>query len=245
MRQNRILAISDIHGCYAEFIELLDLVEYNSSEDQLILLGDYMDRGKNSREVIYYVKELVEVHHAIALKGNHDKMFCDWLDDPIGQKERYFRNGAQETITSFLGQVRLDDISDSTYKAWAKEIIESNEELISFMKELPLFYEINDIIFVHAGINPEHNDWKMTNEHEMVWIRDPFLQADLPFDQTFIHGHTPAINLHDKADIFYGNKKIGIDGACVYGHQLNCLEIKNDQYREYFVKSKESNWKDE
>ena len=59
-----------------EFIELLDLVEYNSSEDQLILLGDYMDRGKNSREVIYYVKELVEVHHAIALKGNHDKMFC-------------------------------------------------------------------------------------------------------------------------------------------------------------------------
>lgn len=113
------------------------------------------------------------------------------------------------------------------------------------MKELPLFYEINDIIFVHAGINPEHNDWKMTNEHEMVWIRDPFLQADHPFDQTFIHGHTPAINLHDKADVFYGNKKIGIDGACVYGHQLNCLEIKNDQYREYFVKSKESDWKDE
>ena len=107
------------------------------------------------------------------------KCFVDWLDDPIGQKERYFRNGAQETITSFLGQVQLDDISDSTYKAWAKEIIESNEELISFMKELPLFYEINDIIFVHAGINPEHNDWKMTNEHEMVWIRDPFLQADL------------------------------------------------------------------
>ncbi|WP_260838729.1 metallophosphoesterase [Heyndrickxia oleronia] len=46
MRQNRILAISDIHGCYDEFIELLDLVEYNSSEDQLILLGDYMDRAR-------------------------------------------------------------------------------------------------------------------------------------------------------------------------------------------------------
>lgn len=237
---NRILAISDIHGCYNEFKELLSLVEYDSKVDQLVLIGDYMDRGRNSKDVIYFVKELVTECNAIALKGNHDKMFCDWLDDPIGQRERYFRNGALETIRSFLGEIHIEGAEDESYLMWAKEILESHEEIVTFMKQLPYFYETDDYIFVHAGINPVHEDWKMTSEHELVWIRVPFLKADHSFNQTFIHGHTPSIHLHDKADIYYGNKKIGIDGACVYGHQLNCLEIKDGEMKQYYVKSSES-----
>lgn len=240
MIKGRILAISDIHGCYNEFKELLNLVSYDSKNDQLILLGDYMDRGRNSKEVIYFVKELVEKDGVIALKGNHDKMFCDWLDDPIGQRERYFRNGAFETIQSFIGEIDIDHIDDEACKKWAKEIIESHDELVSFVKNLPYFFETDDYIFVHAGVNPEHEDWKMTSEHELVWIRDPFLNVDHSYSQTFIHGHTPSIYLHEKADIFYGNKKIGIDGGCVYGHQLNCLEIKDGTMKEFFVHNKES-----
>lgn len=83
-KKNRMLIISDIHGCLYEWQELLTQVNYDSHVDQLILLGDYMDRGKYSKEVMYEVKNLVENHGVIALKGNHDQMFCDWLEDPLG-----------------------------------------------------------------------------------------------------------------------------------------------------------------
>lgn len=238
MNKNRILVISDIHGCFHEFKELLSLAKYDSSVDQLILLGDYMDRGKNSKEVIYFVKELVEKHGAVAIKGNHDQMFCNWLADPIGEKERYFRNGAFETIQSFLDEsCNHPAEEDSTYQEWAQKIEETHKEIVSFIENLPYFYETDDFIFVHAGINPEHDDWKKTSNHELIWIRDPFLQVNHSFSRTIIHGHTPAIYLHEKADVYYGNKKIGIDGACVYGHQLNCLEIKDGMFKEYFVKA--------
>ncbi|MGE8202976.1 metallophosphoesterase family protein [Heyndrickxia sp. NPDC080065] len=232
----RILAISDIHGCLNEFKELLAKVKFVPNNDQLILLGDYMDRGKYSKEVIYFVKELVEEQGAIALKGNHDQLFCDWLNDPIEKQNSYFRIGGLETIKSFLEDIDNDNVNEKTYQEWANKIQESHNEIIGFIENLPYFYETNDFIFIHAGINPEHEDWKLTTEHEMVWIRGPFLDVDHSFDHTFIHGHTPAIYLHENPDIYYGNKKIGIDGACVYGHQLNCLEILNDEFKQYSVK---------
>ncbi|EPD52312.1 hypothetical protein HMPREF1210_01665 [Paenisporosarcina sp. HGH0030] len=231
----RILAISDIHGCLDEFKELLTLVNYDSAKDDLILLGDYMDRGRYSKDVIYFVKELVERQKAIALKGNHDQLFYDWLKDPIGKQHTYFRSGGLETIISFLGKINIDNPVDSTYEKWAKEILESNEEIVNFIEDLPYYFETEEFIFVHAGINPEYEDWKTTSEYDLVWIREPFLTVNHKFDKTIIHGHTPAIYLHEKADIYYGNKKIGIDGACVYGHQLNCLEINGGEFNQFFV----------
>ncbi|WP_308860236.1 metallophosphoesterase [Paenibacillus radicibacter] len=77
MQIKRRLVISDIHGCYDEFIRLLGKVFYNHKEDQLILLGDYCDRGKNSKKVIELIKYLNEECGAIVLKGNHDQMFVE------------------------------------------------------------------------------------------------------------------------------------------------------------------------
>lgn len=231
----RILAISDIHGCYDEFKQMLTLVDYHSAVDQLILLGDYVDRGKDNKQVVLSIKELVEEHDAIAIKGNHDQMLCDWLDNPEEHRERYFRNGGIETIKSFLQDVHEEN-ADTEHVQWAEQIAETNKEIIHFLKNLPLYYETEDYVFVHAGIDPAQEDWKLSTERDFIWIREPFLHEHHPFKQTFIHGHTPATMLHDKPDIFYGDKKICIDGACVYGHQLNCLEIKNGEYKQYMVK---------
>ncbi|MBS4173160.1 metallophosphoesterase family protein [Bacillus sp. FJAT-49736] len=239
----RILVISDIHGCLKEFQELLNMAEFNPNLDQLILLGDYVDRGKYSKAVVRYIKELVENFGVIALRGNHDQMFCDWLDEPIETLERYFRNGGLATIQSFLSfdiEREIPEGSEElTYRKWAEEILAKNKELIDFLANLPFYYETDEYIFVHAGINPNYDDWKNTSEYEFIWIRDPFLHFDHPFDQTIIHGHTPTYILHNDPNIFYGNKKIGIDGACVYGHQLNCLEIKDGNYTHYCVKKEE------
>lgn len=238
--EKRILVVSDIHGCLNEFKKLLEKANFDPLNDQLILLGDYIDRGKNSKEVVEFIKELVDSNGVIALKGNHDQMFCDWLKEPIETVEKYFRNGGLATILSFLSIDSVEEIGEeideNTYRKWAEAILKSNKELIDFLENLPFYYEMDSFIFVHAGINPNHEDWKHTSNHEFVWIRDPFLRFDHPYDQTIIHGHTPTFILQNDPNIFYGNKKIGIDGGCAYGHQLNCLEIKNGYFSHYFVK---------
>ncbi len=75
----RKLMISDIHGCLEQLNELLEVAKYHCNEDQLILLGDYVDRGPRSRETVDRVMELVRHHGAIALKGNHDDRWVDFI----------------------------------------------------------------------------------------------------------------------------------------------------------------------
>ncbi|MEH7524970.1 metallophosphoesterase family protein, partial [Bacillus sp. JJ1503] len=99
----RTLVISDIHGCHDEFVKLLDITKYNPTEDQLILLGDYIDRGKDSKKVIDKVMELVS-NGAIALRGNHDDWLLCFLSDPE-KTASYLAEGVGgfNTLISYLG----------------------------------------------------------------------------------------------------------------------------------------------
>lgn len=235
----RILAISDIHGCFDEFRNVMLKAGYQSDKDQLYLVGDYMDRGPNSKEVMYAVKDLVENHGAIALRGNHDQFFLDWIDDPVEGMHRMTINGGLDTLVSFLGDIDINSKDGDTWKKWRDQFMESHEELVEFMRGLRFYAEDGKYIFVHAGIDPDLDDWKDTTEHDLIWIRRPFLDADLDMEETFIHGHTPNIDLHGKHDIFYRKNKIGIDGGCAYGGQLNVLEIVDGEMKEYVVESKQ------
>lgn len=234
----RILAISDIHGCYNHFAKLLLKVNYNPQEDQLILLGDYVDRGTQNLATLKFVKDLVEKYGAIALRGNHDQALLDWLESPTEYTFTYFMNGGFNTIKEFVKNPN-DPVSFETYIDWSIQIKEEYKDIIEFLRNLPYYYEMDEYIFVHAGINPFLKDWKKTSESQFIWIRDEFLDNDHGLEKTVIHGHTPTICLHDRADIYFGNKKIGIDGACAYGHQLNCLEIKDGKYQQFSVRYEE------
>ncbi|WP_354571592.1 metallophosphoesterase family protein [Halalkalibacter oceani] len=229
--------ISDIHGCYNEFKKLLGKVKYNSVNDQLILLGDYIDRGKDSKKVVEFVKELVEVYGAIALRGNHDQMVQDWIRKPAKLTEWYFRNGGFETIKSYIPTAEEDVWYLDTYVKWANMFWTEFNEHTEFLSSLPYYHEDDKHIYVHAGINPMLQDWKQTSREEFIWIRDEFLDGDHKQNKTVVHGHTPCLHLHDTEDIYFGDKKIGVDGACAYGFQLNCLEISGEGYKTYFVES--------
>jgi serine/threonine protein phosphatase 1 len=231
----RILAISDIHGCYDEFCEMLNLVEYDSRNDQLILVGDYVDRGPNSKEVVDLVKSLVDEHGAIALKGNHDDMFVKHiLTDDEQNHSRHLRNGGFATFQSYYG---LDWDLHELDKA-KNYILHHYFHHIEFLRDLAYYHETERYIFVHAGINPLHEDWKDTSHEEMIWIRESFFAHPTQTDKKVIFGHTPCIKLHGKEDVWFGGDKLGIDGACVFGHQLNCLEINENGYKYYSVKNK-------
>lgn len=99
----RVLAISDIHGCYDEFNQLLLDVCFDPDEDRLILLGDYVDRGLRSKEVVEQVMALQDCG-VITLRGNHDQMMLDAiLLDTEEVNSRWIRNGARHTIESYCG----------------------------------------------------------------------------------------------------------------------------------------------
>lgn len=230
---SRILAISDIHGCYEEFYQLLSDVRYDPNKDQLVLVGDYVDRGPRSKEVVEFVMSLVREHGAIALKGNHDDMFIKHLlSDEAEHRERHLRNGALTTFQSYY-QKELDVEHIDHAKA---HILENYQHHIQFLRDLPLYYETDKHLFVHAGINPEFEDWRMTPERDLIWIRNDFIDHPTRLDKTVIFGHTICLKLHERPDIWFCEDKIGIDGGLVYGHQLNCLEIaENNSYRVYSI----------
>lgn len=236
----RTLAISDIHGCYDEFNTLLDTVEYKPEQDKLILIGDYVDRGLKSKEVVEQVKSLVEEWGVIALKGNHDQMMIDAFNKEDGD-ERWLRNGALQTIESYCGQDSFSDgFEQDTYMEAKKYIKNHYAHHLEFLDTLPLYYETDHQIFVHAGINPIHENWKESQStRDYLWIRDGFFNYATNLDKKVVFGHTPVANLHGNEDIWFSpmGDKIGIDGGCVFGMKLHCLEIREDgEYTTHFVK---------
>lgn len=212
--------------------------------DSLILLGDYVDRGPNSKEVIEQVKSLKEADGVIALRGNHDQMMLDaLLEDTVKRDGHWLRNGAYATIGSYLGHPSLEEIFDWKIFAQAKKLIMKEfKHHIDFLNELEYFYETDTHIFIHAGINPSYSDWKQQPNYDSIWIRDEFYMNPTGLQKTVVFGHTSTINLHESADIWFSpmGDKIGIDGGCAYGKQINCLEIlEGGEYITHFVRSGE------
>lgn len=228
----RRLVISDIHGCYEQFIQLLELVKYSPRRDQLILLGDYVDRGRNSKEVVELVIKLVKEDGAIALQGNHDERFVDVvLEKNTETADKFFQHGGQETLMSYTPLV------DNLQKF--KDIVkDQNYHHLVFLESLPYYFEDDDYIYVHAGLNPEYQNWKDQPKKDFLYIKDPFIYRKLSESKTVIFGHTKTKDIHGSADIWFGEGKIGIDGGCAYGLQLNCLEIKgNNELKTYQIKA--------
>lgn len=215
----RILAISDIHGELEKWESLMEQVNYNPANDQLILLGDYVDRGPASKGVVDKVRQL-HAKGAIALMGNHDHMMVKSFEQDPVFIERWFRNGAQKTLASY-GHSAADT------KTGAPESLEKTsliEEHIAFLAGLDCYYETDEYIFVHGGVHPS-TPLGETDPYMLMWIREEFHNG-YQGEKTVVFGHTPTENLHGKHDVYFGqNKIIGIDGGAVFGGRLNCLEL--------------------
>lgn len=232
----RTLVISDIHGCMKEFKALLKLVRYDANKDMLILLGDYVSRGPDSKQVIDLIMELVVHHGAIALQGNHDHRFVKLIENTATEKETvaFFEKGGVETLASYFqhsnykSKQHLDEIRHDM-KPFAAHI--------SFLKQLPYFYKDEHYLYVHAGLKPGL-DLSEQSIHDLLYIKDQFYLYPTSFAKPVIFGHTNTVDIHKSPEIWHGGDKIGIDGGCAFGYQLNCLELINGEVTHmYHVKS--------
>jgi serine/threonine protein phosphatase 1 len=223
----RILVISDIHGELEKFEKLLVQANYNPELDQLILLGDYVDRGPNAKGVIEKVMSLKKFG-ARLLKGNHEDMMIKALTTDVERSWDHWvkRCGGDKTLFSYgYSEKEIEVIKEN----FQKPLLESEElkKHLEFVQNLENYIETDDYIFVHAGVHPT-TPISETDPYILVWIRDEFHKG-YNGDKTVIFGHTETNLLHeDEANhhVFFGsNRIIGIDGGAVYGGQMNCLEL--------------------
>lgn len=217
--------VGDVHGKYELLCDILK--KWKEEQQQLIFLGDLIDRGENSKACLELVWQLVRESGAICLMGNHERMFLAWLRDPISRYDHYRRNGGDTTINSLLGRP-LDAVVDGLVDAHA--VMEQYEELVDFIKSCPYHWETEDYIFVHAGLDLTLVDWRETSNHDKVWLRKPFHEAENNTGKMIVFGHTPVYNLYQTrlriSQIWTSSDgKMGIDGGAVYGGVLHGIVL--------------------
>lgn len=220
-------AISDIHGCVKTFRKLVLDVIHLSKEDTLYLLGDYINKGPDSKGVIDFIFELREAGYKLkCLRGNHEQYLIDGLK--YSWEEIAFLNrGGRETLQSF----------------GVKNVHEIHEKYLNFIRSLSFFIEIEKYLLIHAGLNFDLED-PYKDEFSMLNIRDMEFDPERIGGKKMIHGHVPvayqeikkALKIHGSPAGGHENH-ISIDGGCVYHHipKLNYLVAVELQSEKLYV----------
>lgn len=230
-----IYALSDIHGHLDIFRETLKNVDLESKNNKLILLGDYINRGDKSCETLYFIKELCEKYpgKVISLLGNHEVMFLEDLNRLYPEGEfseiiKYILEDEYNAISKKCENVSNELTQMYMIYRYVTDLIKSKHKtLIAWLRKLPLYYETENQIFVHAGIDEEAEEyWKVgTSEEYFTWKYPPAFGT---FYKDIIAGHTHTSeiakdkNFHsvywDKKSHFY------IDGATVISKFIPLLK---------------------
>lgn len=231
-RTKKTYVISDIHGCYNEFKEMLYVINFQRG-DKLILLGDYIDRGSDSYSVVKEIQRLQKEYgnnKVIALKGNHEQMLIDTYYELLGGEEQ-----GRDFYYSAYGNWLMNG-GRITVQSWENNNKNIFDDL-EWFESLPSHYEDNNYIYVHGGLKPFV---KLENqrEHDKLWIREQFHNTKYDWGKTVIFGHTP----YEEVTML-DNNKIGIDSGCVFNNRLSCLAItKGEIVGVYEVENKNSTY---
>ena len=210
----KIFVFGDIHGSIGEFRTLFLYLEENkiiSPADILVFIGDYIDRGNYSNEVVEYLIDIkYNYPDSYFIKGNHEDMFLGYFGIYPENAEAFLRNGGRETLVSY----------DVNYKVAPERAVHQISPLhFKFYSELLGVLITEDFIFVHAGLNL---DYKLDEQIEIdtLWIRDEFIAREHDFGKIVVFGHTPFKDVF--VDLPY---KIGIDTGICYGNKLSCVNL--------------------
>lgn len=203
LNQENIYAIGDIHGCFDQLLSLMNKLHIHPN-DKLVFLGDYIDRGPDSYEVITYLIDLKQrLPNTVFLKGNHEEMLEHYLSGP--DRYTYLANGGQVTLENYLNKKKPN-------------MPPIPEDHLSFYQDLTPYYETDYYIFVHAGLKKKV-PLERQSPDDLYWIRGEFIETSFDFGKRVIFGHTPF------PEPLVMPNKIGIDTGAVFGNYLTCVKL--------------------
>lgn len=234
----RIYAIGDVHGC----LDLLkamhariaaDVSERPVADHVIVHLGDLVDRGPDSASVLDFLIEASAADDRVmALMGNHEHQFLRFLRKPAEAGPLWMSYGGVETLGSYGvhgGHPDMDGEELSRMRDAALSRIP--EPHLSFIEGLPLMVRSGDFLFAHAGIRPGVAPADQ-DDHDLLYIRQPFLDAPGDLGAVVIHGHTPV----DRPDI--RPNRINIDTGAVFGGALTSAVVEGTDHRLIAVPAK-------
>ena len=194
-------AIGDVHGCAEKLNALLERIRAHAAGRpmRLVFLGDYIDRGPDSRSVIETIRRVQsEVGEVVCLRGNHEALLLDALK--TGDEALWLLNGALQTLVSFD----------------AAQAADLPRDILDWIASLRLSFDDGRRFFAHAGVNPLAALDRQT-EQDLLWIREPFLSSDLDYGRLIVHGHTPLSS--GRPDL--RRNRLNLDTAAVFGGPLS------------------------
>lgn len=206
----KIFAVGDIHGCRGKLTALMERLPIDPDVDFLIFLGDYIDRGPESCEVIEYLLEIErKFKNAIFLIGNHEHALLEYYRTGDVEYLRILRYiGIEETLSSY-SESPVHTLGDLSFMP---------AEHVRFLESLRPYFRLDGYLFVHAGIIPGEDPDRCRLDL-LLTIRERFLRDETKSDVITVFGHTPF------ETPFVTPSKIGIDTGAVYGNLLTAVEL--------------------
>jgi diadenosine tetraphosphatase ApaH/serine/threonine PP2A family protein phosphatase len=207
----RFYVVGDIHGCVRELDTLVGSLPL-AAGDTLAFIGDYVDRGPESRAVVDFLLALRARTdlRTVFLRGNHEDMCLAYLGREGHWGESWKMNGGGTTLRSY--GIPHDVVGDAAAARFPPEHL-------AFFESLVMSFATEGFLLVHAGIRPAV-PLDAQDPEDLLWIREEFIASPHQLPQTIVFGHTPQRRV--LVDLPY---KIGIDTGCVYGGRLTAVEL--------------------
>lgn len=245
----RVYAIGDVHGCLKELKKMMKLIKADLDENpiinhRIIFLGDYTDRGPKSAQVVGYLADLVlENRNVTCLFGNHDQKLVKAFN-PLKPTDfrQFLKYGGVETLRSYGFSNRdLRDLSEQEFTPKvARKLAEKIKAAVpkhhqKFLAAAPKSTTQGDYFFCHAGVDPSL-PLGSQRDHDLMWMREPFLSHTGLYSKVIIHGHTR----QERVDI--RSNRINVDTSCWQGVALTAAVLEKRKHRFLTVKAARAYW---
>lgn len=220
-----VYVVGDIHGCIDKLALLLERIDDDNagSAAHLVFVGDYIDRGENSADILRFMAQMTSDHpdKVIGLMGNHEKMLLDFLTDPTGSAKRWIRYGGLQTLASFgVGAGLTQDSRNPGELVDAAGDLQDamGKDLVDWIGKLPLTWSSGSLWAVHAGADPA-TAMESQSAKTLLWGADGFLHEDRTDGNWVAFGHQPF------EEPFAMAGRIAVDTGAVYGGLLTAARI--------------------
>jgi serine/threonine protein phosphatase 1 len=222
----RIYAIGDIHGCAALLDSLLTRIEAHKVANPTrecieIFLGDYIDRGPASQDVLERLVAHKRTCQSVFLKGNHETYVDDFIKTPSVLQD-WQHLGGLETLMSYGMKPAINAKAEQQSQLAADFGQAFPEAHHQFLRHLKSSFTYGDFFFVHAGVRPGIALARQ-REEDLLWIREDFLFCEDDFGKVVVHGHTPVLHPEVRAN------RINIDTGAYATGRLTCLILEEDK----------------